>query len=147
MDVKRLGLFLCKLFLNLSDIQSDGSVIIVHITGPDFGRMTLKFSCWGNSLGKDAEGPWEIWRGLSIQGLPSWPFLDTMKSTLPVMVAICVLTADPSLEITEKKSYRSSAHAKQVARRGQRVGRTVGDHHWTWRCTMEVQFAQNCRYT
>ena len=60
MDVKRLGLFLCKLFLNLSDIQSDGSVIIVHITGPDFGRMTLKFSCWGNSLGKDAEGPWMI---------------------------------------------------------------------------------------
>ena len=45
MHVKKLGFLLCKRFLDLGDIQSNRTVIIVHITGPDFGRMTIKFAC------------------------------------------------------------------------------------------------------
>ena len=65
---------------------------------------------------------------MSSQGFPSWPFLDTTKSTLPVTMAIRVLTAEPSLEITKdevkskQRAYKRSIKTRvEVRKDGRRL--------------------------
>ena len=100
MNVKRFAFFLGEFFFNGCCIESDWTVIVVLVTCSHFGRVTGELACKGNALGEDAESSMKVrWRLAWEWGSRS-ALMDTLKSLLPLSMAVCVFAAQPPLEIS-----------------------------------------------